>query len=48
MQEGSLLTFDSRPYTPMVHPWEIVLAFLVFSGLICFAIWRARRRSELA
>ena len=46
MQESSSITFEPIRHTSVLHPWEIVVAALLFAGLIYFAIWRARRRSK--
>ncbi len=46
MQESTSITFDPVQHTSLLQPWEIVLAIVLFAGLIYFAIWRSRRRSK--
>jgi hypothetical protein len=45
MQESTSFTFEPIRHRSALEPWEIVLALLVFAGLIYFAIWRSRRQS---
>lgn len=46
MQESTSITFTPITHHSVVKPWEIVLAIVVFAGLIYFAIWRSRKYSK--
>jgi preprotein translocase subunit YajC len=46
MQESTSIRFEPIRHTSVLHPWEVVLALLVFAGLVYFAIWRSRKRSK--
>jgi hypothetical protein len=46
MQDSASITFERIRHTSALEPWEIVLAILLFAGLIYFAIWRSCRQSK--
>ena len=47
MQESESITFDRIPRPiPLLPPWAIVLAVVLFAALIYFVVWRSRRRSK--
>lgn len=46
MQESSSIKFEPIRHTSVLHPWEIVLAIVLFVGLIYLAVWRSRKHSK--
>jgi len=47
MQASTSIRFDPiPPHRAVLHPWEIILAALLFAGLIYLTIRRSRRRAK--
>jgi hypothetical protein len=46
MQASDGINFDLAVHKPEFHAWEVVLALILFVGLICWAVWWSRKRSK--
>jgi high-affinity Fe2+/Pb2+ permease len=46
MQESASFTFEPAWHKSALELWEMVLAFLILAGLLCFVIWQSRRQSK--
>ncbi len=46
MQASDGINFDLAVHKPEFHGWEVVLALILFVGLICWAVSWSRKRSK--